>query len=293
METNKQSVLVPIDFNEQSMIAMEQAYNLAKFSQYRLILLYVLEDQGMANSFFSKQSFEDKVIEKLEETAKAVVEKTGIKVIPVLKKGKVYAEIIKAAREYNSRIIVMGTNNSAETIRVDRNMLGSNTSKVIRQSSIPVITINGKKHNVLCRKILLPLDLNKSTRQKVSFAIDIAKLFGSSIEIVSGLWSANDIEIKQELLQQMEQVKDFIQAANIPVTSNLIEIEGGEKNVVPRLLEYVDEVGNIDLIIVMTQQENKLIQYFVGSMAQRLLRLSTVPVMSINPEEMGYEQLIF
>lgn len=293
MDTKRQSVLVPIDFNDQSMIAMEQAYNLARFSQQKLVLLYVIEDQGIGASFFSHQSFEEKILLKLRETAEEVSRKMDVIVTPLLKKGKVYAEILKTAKETNSRIIVMGTNNSAESILMERNMIGSNTSKVIRQSSVPVITINGKKHNQLCRKILLPLDLNKSTRQKVSYAIDMAKLFGSSIEVVSVLWSANDLEIKQELTQQLKQVKTFIQSANIPVNSKLIEVNEGEKQLVPALLDYAHHLGNIDLIMIMTQQENKLVQYFLGSSAQRIIRLSTIPVMSINPKEIGYEQLIF
>ncbi|MCF8348378.1 MAG: universal stress protein, partial [Bacteroidales bacterium] len=68
-------------------------------------------------------------------------------------------------------------------------------------------------------------------------------------------------------------------------TSELIESEGGEKMMVPRLLQYVEEQKNIDLIMIMTQQENKLVEYFLGSAAQSIIRLSQIPVMSITPFE--------
>jgi len=293
MESSKQSILVPVDFNEQSMIALEQAYNLAKFSRDSIILLYVLEDQGLANSLISSEMLEKSINDKLNALVKNVSDKTDVKVVSVLKKGKVYAEILKAVKEFNSRIVVMGTNNSTEAIRMDRNMIGSNTSKVIRQSSVPVISINGKEHNQLCRKILLPLDLTKSTKQKVTHAIDIAKLFGASIEVVSVLWSAADKEIHQELIQQLYQVQKFVERGNVSINTKLIEVEGGEKQLVPTILNYAQELGNIDLIMIMSQQETKLIEYFIGSSAQRIIRMSSIPVMSINPKEIGYERLIF
>ena len=99
--------------------------------------------------------------------------------------------------------------------------------------------------------------------------------------------------MKEELLQQLNQVKWFIEEQNIRCESELLESSGGEKMLVPKLLEFVDLKGNIDLIMIMTQQENKLVEYFLGSAAQSIIRMSKVAVMTVTPDRIGYEQPIF
>lgn len=287
MQTLPETILVPIDFNEQSMHALQRSYDFARFLGLEIVLLYVFENQDFADAFFTKEELVSKINARLEKTAREVHSKTGLKVTTQVKQGKVYSEILKTAKEMHARYILMGTNDASENLRMDKNMIGSNTSKIIRQSSIPVITINGKDDFGFCHNILLPLDLTKETRQKVTYAIEVAKRFGAGIKVVSVLWSKKDKEIKQELLAQMNQVKHFIEGENIRCTAELLESEGGEKMMVPRLLKYVDEQKDVDLIIIMTQQENKLVEYFLGSAAQSIIRLSEVAVMSITPFDLG------
>jgi nucleotide-binding universal stress UspA family protein len=287
MQTIHETILVPIDFNEQSMHALLRSYDFARFLGLEIVLLYVFENQDFADDFFSKEELVSRINARLDKTAMEVHRKTGQKVTTQVKQGKVYSEILKTAKEMNSRYILMGTNDASENVRMDKNMIGSNTSKIIRQSPIPVITINGKEDFGFCHNILLPLDLTKETRQKVTYAIEVAKRFGAGIKVVSVLWSKKDKEIKQELLVQMNQVKHFIEGENIRCTTQLLESEGGEKMMVPRLLKYVEEQKDIDLIIIMTQQENKLVEFFLGSAAQSIIRLSEVAVMSITPFDLG------
>lgn len=293
MENTPQTLLVPIDFNEQSMFAMERSYVTAPFLNVNIVLLYVYEESDFSSLLMSPEEVSALISKKLDEISTAAAKKSGVKVSTIVKKGKVYTQIIDTAKEVNARFIMMGTNNSSENIRMDKNTIGSNTLKVIRQSEIPVITINGKKISRFLHNILLPLDLTKDTRQKVTHAIDIAKSFGAGITAVSVLWSKKDKDTKEELMQQLDQVRWFIEEQNIRCTSELIETDGGERMLVPRLLNYVEEKGNIDLIMIMTQQENKLVEYFLGSAAQSIIRMSKIAVMTIVPEEIGNEQLIF
>lgn len=292
MYTNTNTILVPIDFNEQSKYAIEQSYSFARFLGLEIVLLYVYEE-GFSSSLVSEKDISKKISEKLEQTADEIKQKTGLKVKTCFKKGKVYSQIIKSARENNSRFILMGANNASEGIRLDRNLIGSNTSKVIRQSQVPVITINSKQEFGLCHNILLPLDLTKETRQKVTNAVELAKSFGAGIHVVSILWTKNDKEIKNELLQQLNQVQAFIENEKIRCETELLECTGGEKMLVPRILQYAEDNKNIDLIMIMTRQENRLMEFFLGSHAQSLIRMSKVPVMSIVPDEVGNESLIF
>jgi len=287
MRTSPETILVPIDFNEQSMYALKRSYDFARFLGLEIVLLYVFENQDFAEAFFTKEELVQKVTARMDLTAAEVHKKTGLKVATQIKQGKVYSEILKTAKEMNARYILMGTNDASENVRLDKNQIGSNTSKIIRQSPIPVITINGKESFGLCHNILLPLDLTKETRQKVTYAIEVARRFGAGIKVVSVLWSKHDKEIKQELMTQLNQVKHFIEGENIRCTTQLLESEGGEKMMVPTLLQYVDEQGDVDLIIIMTQQENKLVEFFLGSAAQSIIRMSKVAVMSITPFDLG------
>lgn len=296
MPDKRLSLLVPIDFNEQSLIALEQSYNLAKLLQYNIILLYVLEDRDFVSSLFSKEDNERALLsinQKLEETAEMVSRKSGCAVEALVLKGKVHQSIIKTAEKYHARFILMGTSDQGDQPGQANQQIGSNTLKVIRQAQIPVITFNGKSHFNGCRSILLPLDLTKETRQKVTYAIEIAKLFGAKIKVMSVLWDKNSPEVRQHLQLQMAQVEQFISEVNISCYTELVEVEGGQNALVPAILDFAYEEADVDLIMIMTQQENRLVEFFVGSAAQDIIRQSHVPVMSIIPKDLGFSYYQF
>jgi nucleotide-binding universal stress UspA family protein len=290
------TILVAVDFNEQSLVAMRQSYNLAKLLNYEIILLYVMEQNAFAGSLFTREEdskMMDAINNKLENAAAEISQDAGIKVTPLLRKGKVHSTILRTAIDYNSRFIFMGTNDSKKDGLLDRNLLGSNTSKVIRQSTIPVISINGVHHYDGCRSILLPLDLTKETRQKVTHAIEMARLFNSTIKTVSVLWDKSDREVRMQLGRQMAQVHKFIMDAKISCFTEIIEVDGGQGQLVPSILNYAYEQNDIDLIMIMTQQENRLVEFFIGSAAQQIIRQSKIPVMSIIPKDLGFSYYQF
>ena len=88
----------------------------------------------------------------------------------MIAQGKVYEEINKVAKMISANLIVMGTNGAPKgTVK---RFIGSNAERVIRSATCPVITIKGKTHRDGCKNIILPLDLEKQTKEKVTFAID-------------------------------------------------------------------------------------------------------------------------
>ena len=71
-------ILVPIGFSDQSMIALEQAFNLAKIKKSELVLLSVIEEQNVIESLFlndKTHELQQKVNEKLAEVGESYSKK--------------------------------------------------------------------------------------------------------------------------------------------------------------------------------------------------------------------------
>ena len=286
----KKNILVPIDFNQKSLIALEQATSVAKLLNHDIMLLYVHEESGIFSKLFSDSQGEDKALEtiqvKMDEIASEFNALSGISIKSMLAKGRVSSKIVEIAEIINSELIIMGTNSEVEF----KKTIGANTHRVVRWAKCPVITINGLHHEKGCRSILLPLDLSIETRQKVTRAIEMAKHFGASIKIVSALWSKSNKEVAARLHAQLNQVHNYIVERNVQCHSEIIESTQTEKTLVPLILKYAEEQGDIDLIMIMTQKEIGFVDYFMDSDAQETIRTSEIPVMCIAPKEIGIIQ---
>jgi nucleotide-binding universal stress UspA family protein len=280
--TNK--ILVPIDFSEQSLIALEQSYNLAREYHAEITLLNVIEEGGMLAKFFSKDQHEDmkkKIQEQLDNLAIDQEKKSKIKINTLIAKGAVYEKINEVAELINATMIIMGTH-GGEGDGLKKRFIGSNALRVVRESKIPVITIKGKHHRKGCKNIVLPLDLSKETREKVSNAIQLSKLFGgATIRVVSVLFTTDEFVVNR-ITRQLGQVKAFLEKENIECTAEIIKGIKGEETLAQNILEYAQKVDG-DLIMIMTQQEIDFTQYFIGSSAQEIINHSKIPVLSIRP----------
>jgi nucleotide-binding universal stress UspA family protein len=251
MSTN--NLLVPIDFSAQSLIALGQSYNLAKYTGSTITLLHVS----------SKADKEAKG--KLDKLAEEVHTQSGLKTNILIAKGDAYEQIVKTAKKINALFIVTGFSSSKDM------------KKLIRKSSCPVLTIKGKSHRNGCENIILPLDLTKETREKVSKAIEFAKFFNSTIRVIAVRLVA-DRKRENKLIAYSHQVQKYIKSKQVPCTIKTLE-----GNDISRLvLDYARE-EDADLIMIMSQQEISIKELFVGTTAQKIVNLSDIPVLSIRP----------
>jgi nucleotide-binding universal stress UspA family protein len=274
-------LVVPVDFGEQSMIALEQAANLAKMIKAEIMLVYVLESSGFFTRLLSSQQGEEvrkEIDDKLDELIAKLNKDQKIKADKVIAHGSVYDKVAEVAEMVGARFIVMGTN-GADNLR--RRFIGSNALRVVRESTVPVITIKGKHHRSGCKNIVVPLDLTKETREKVNKAIEFAKLYNSDVRVVSVLFSTDEF-IVNRLTRQLSQVKTFIEKAGVRSTGEIIKGIRGEESLGQIIVDYANKVDG-DLIMIMTQQETEITEFFIGSAATEIIRKSDIPVLSIVP----------
>ena len=235
--------------------------------------------QKIFSDYEEKQKqFKEKLRENLLDLSSKYCD--GVKNVKcMVTSGKIYEEIIDVADSINANLIVMGTDGTPKEIK--KKFIGSNANKVVRSAPCPVITIKGKSVSTSCEVIALPLDLNKETREKVTYAIQYARLFNSSIKVFSVSYDNDDDSIKNKLNRNLSQVNDFISSKGISCSIDLLEISTSA-SFSGSIVKYTEDI-NANLIMIMTKGEDNLDLNFLGSNARKLINKSDIPVMSIRP----------
>ncbi len=280
MSANK--ILVPIGFSEQSILALGQAFNLAKIKNSDVVLLSVVKEQSMMQSLVVDDLTDQlklKVKQKLNELAKQYGDKFGVSVDTMVSKGKIYEQINEVAELISADLIVMGTNGSQGN---KSKLIGSNAEKVVRLSKCPVITIKGKDNRIGCENIILPLDLERQTKEKVTYALEYARYWNATIRVVSVVLRDNQ-EVREKLKKNINQVHDFIVKAGVKCSAELIE--GGKKITLGNFVFQYEKKFDADLIMIMTKQEELSLSNNISDTARYIINNSEIPVMSIRPKE--------
>ena len=280
MLTNK--ILVPVGFSEQSLAALKQACLIAKIKKSEVIILSVIEEQSKISGLLIDNPFEEirnKVKDKLDEISEMHSSKFSVKVDSMVASGKIYDQIVEVSSLINANLIVMGTNGSPKG--VIKKFIGSNAERVVRLSNIPVITIKENTSTENFDIIILPLDLGKETKEKVTFAIEYARYWNSTIRIVSVFLKDNTNE-KNILIKNLNQVSNFISNAGVKCTSELIE--GEKKQSLGDFVINYEKKFDSDLIIIMTKKEELALSNNLSVTARYIIHNSKIPVMSIKPK---------
>jgi nucleotide-binding universal stress UspA family protein len=260
---SQNSILVPIDLTDQTIIALGQSYNLARLTNSKIVLLAV--DEGKPKD----------IQKRLDELAKEASVKSGQPVETMVRKGNVYEEINKVADVLNPLFVMIGLSSKINLAKI----IGQNAFRMVRESKHPVITIRGKVHRDGCKNILVPLDLTKETREKIDHALDLAKIFGADIRVVSVL-SEKDEESENKLISYSNQVWKYIKDQGVRAT--IKTIRGSD---IPKIvLDYAHEV-EADLIMIMSKDKLNVKEFFIGTTAQKIINQSDVPVLSQRPME--------
>ncbi len=285
MGYSRNKILVPVDFGEKSDRIIEQSYSVAQVFDAEILLLHVIEDQVGVSKFLSPDEYLNRLMghakkqfDHIENFVENSTAEARVPVSYIIKKGKVYDQIIETALDQDVILIVMGCD-AGESKR-SRRFLGSNTFNVVREAHCPVITLKGDKIFPAFRNILVPLDFTGQTKKQVQKAIEFGKFLGATIHLISVI--PDDHKIKKLMKNvQINQVRNAITRQGIKCTTEII------KDDVSKVSECICQMAlrkEADMIIIMTQQKKKIARFFVGSIAQEIIFRACVPVLSITPQ---------
>ena len=139
------TVLTAIDFSDSSDNAFQMALSMAKSFSARLIVLHVINEPVDLRGFYVPHISFEKLEEEIEEGAQKMMEIFCRKNMVDFKDydslivaGLPYEQIIKQAEEKSADMVVLGTHGRTG---LDHVLFGSTAEKVVRKSSVPVLTV--------------------------------------------------------------------------------------------------------------------------------------------------------
>lgn len=280
MESKQPRILVPVDFSEQSKEGIFQALHIASHLNAHVFLLHIIKEH-MPPWIFLTENERHKQINSIKEALMGETEKFETKnhpqITPVVAFGKLCDTILKQVDELQASLIVMGTT-TAENIK--KKIIGGNALRIVTESPVPVITVKPGCATQTFDTIILPLDLSKETREKVSDTVQWARFFKSKVYAVS-FSSTRDDAIVGHLKGQLRQVESFMRGLGIDVETNFILLKSGSHE--EQLIDYIKE-KNADMVVITTHQQLEIVRFFIGSFAQDVIHGSPVPVLSIVPK---------
>jgi len=138
-------VLVPIDFSDCSMHALNYAMALAERFDARIILLHVVEPAVHSEHYLSGPMAFDETNQHLLEAGRERLEDVNRKCVvhrvgsePLVRIGHAHSEIADTANALAADLIVLGTHGYTGLKHV---LLGSTAERVVRSAPCPVLTV--------------------------------------------------------------------------------------------------------------------------------------------------------
>jgi len=275
-----EKILAAVDFSECSMNAFRHSVNYARAMQADLTMVWVDPETF---KFIGSSSEKEENLNRAREAFEGIWKQykndlNGGELKYIVKRGQVHEEIVKAAVEEDAEMIVAGTHGVSGFREF---WMGSNVFRLIMASPVPVLSIRESTPVTDgIKNIILPVDSTIETRQKNKLVAHIAKTFGASVHVLS-LYSSKMEELRELVDEHSKEAANYFQAEG--VNTRHAYREGN--NITTMTIEYARE-EQADLIVMMTEQEIKTANLWMGPYAKQMVNHSEIPVLSIKPQEL-------
>lgn len=280
-------ILVATDYGPASDMALETAAALATHFAAELTVTHVIEDGAFA--FPAPAGLREAARSRLDETV-ASLRARLLSASGVLQEGIAWDEICAGAAEASADLVVVG---SRGRLGVPRVLLGSVAERVIRLSPAPVLTVRSSSEVALLaggmgrfRHILAPTDFSEASLRGVDAAVRLANDLQAALTLVYAYELPNYAYfVLDEVASGAEaQLRALLEEQLARVRPHFPKVEGVVRQGVPsHTILDVARVRGADLIVMSTHGRHGLPHLVLGSVAEKIARLSPVPVMTIGP----------
>ena len=268
-DQTKKKILVPTDFTRAADCAMNHAVKLAERSGAEVYLLHVVPKQGEVDEARAKLDL---------EVARAKQWNAKTSVYKLVRIGSIFDDIGDAAAEISAGLIIMGTHG----MRGMQFITGSRALRVITNSTVPFIVV--QERNIKAdgyHDIVVPLDLHKETRQKLTGVADMARYFGSKVHLITP--KEDDEFLHKQLLNHIKFADQYLGERGVEHIATIADSDSS--GFVQAVIRYAVQV-DADLIAIMNLAQGNIFGVLGVPYEQEVIaNEAMIPVMCMNPLE--------
>ncbi len=140
------------------------------------------------------------------------------------------------------------------------------------------------------KKILFPTDFSEGAKNALPYAIDMAKTFGAKLylmHVIYDIATASGLHVPHTSVDQMyseiqASAQKELERFGLKEREGLTDVEYSIKRGVPyeEILKFAKE-NNINLIVIGTHGRKGIDRVLFGSTAERVVRNSSCPVLTV------------
>ncbi|WP_458189214.1 universal stress protein [Haladaptatus sp. NG-WS-4] len=287
-----ENILLPVDGSEAAADILHHAGEIATVTDATIHLLFVAD-----TSRDSITVVENTVVDALVQEGKDIVadagktlDTLGVEYETDVVQGNPAPTIIEYAERYGHDLIVMPTQGREGIARYLR---GSVSEKVVRLSSVPVLTARMQPDEQLVfpyENILIPTDGSEAAVHAVHHGLELAASLDATVHVLSVVDDTvfgPDVRstLSKDKLERTatDAVDDVMTAANSRgLTDVSSHIEHGQP--AEEILASIDP-NEVHAIVMGTTGRRSVDRILLGSVAERTVRTAPVPVITLAREE--------
>jgi nucleotide-binding universal stress UspA family protein len=273
-----QKIIIPVDFSEYSEFAMRAAALLSKKIDIKVYAVHMLDlpDGSLSQSYEYSQEKTILLTKLAEKRFKNFLDKDylhGVKVVPVIKRSKVFSELNSIVNEVDADFIIMGSHGSSG---LKEFFMGSNTEKVIRYADVPVLVLKNELQDIDFSDIVIATDFSEESITGFKKVLNSLDFFNARKHLLY-------VNLPNENFKTTPEM-DFL------ANNFLMQAEGNidrlvnvnficAKSVEEGILTFSDVIG-ADLITLITNGRKGLSHVFSGSISEDISNHSSLPIMT-------------
>ncbi|WP_135304637.1 universal stress protein [Haloarcula amylovorans] len=294
-------ILIPTDGSDHAVRAAEHGAFLADAFDATVHLLTVV-DLSEAAGPFSAGGVDEEFVDRLETNAQTAIDALDDAVAAVetvqssVLTGQPSKTILDYVDDHDIDLVTMGTHGRRG---LSRYLVGSVAERVVRQSPVPVLTVRATERSIVndgYDDILVPTDGSDYATAAVAHAIAIAEQSEARIHAVSvvnlgDIATGTEVGVPPGLLEQFETLaEESAESVATAAREAGLDAETSVSTGVParKLLDYVAN-HDIDLVAMGTHGRTGWNRLLLGSTAERLVRQTHVPVLTVHRSDEEHE----